>query len=359
MEALETLAVALGFATLAGLNLYLTVFVTGLAINQQLIDVSAKYPELAILGEPAIVIAAGIFTLCEFFSDKIPWVDSFWDSVHTLIRPIGGGLLALQALGPMDPAFEVIVGMLAGGAAFMTHGLKSGTRLAVNTSPEPVTNVTMSVTEDMAVVGGLALMSVNPFVFAGVCLVLIVLSIYLAPKLIRRSRGYAWLNWHKISSLFQPKRSVTIMNQPITADDEIALNRFIEDGNADVRWSMPVLVGGRRRFGNLTSYTFGKIFAINSDPSAIHFVGRKNFKLYHQKIDLEKYDVIYEPRFLSDDLVLENQAEGRRACFKLPAGSEDLVKRVCEALVELQIETGKEKGTLPQSQPVASVAVLE
>ena len=132
MEVLETLAVALGFATLAGLNLYLVVLVTGLAINQGWVDVSANYPDLMVLGDPLVVTAAGIFFCLEFFSDKIPWVDSLWDSVHTLIRPVGGGLLAIHTLGPVDPGFEVVIAMLAGGATLVAHGFKSGTRLAIN-----------------------------------------------------------------------------------------------------------------------------------------------------------------------------------------------------------------------------------
>ena len=153
MEALETLAVALGFASLAGINLYLTVLVTGLAVNQQWVDLSSSYPELMILGDPIVLVAAGAMAAIEFCSDKVPWVDSAWDSIHTVIRPIGGGLLAFTAMGPTDPAFAVVVAMLAGGTSLMTHGMKAGTRLAINHSPEPVSNMAMSITEDMAVIG--------------------------------------------------------------------------------------------------------------------------------------------------------------------------------------------------------------
>jgi len=107
MEILETLAVALGFATLAGINLYLVVFVTGLAINQGWIDVSATYPELLVLGDPAILAASGIFFCFEFFFDKVPLVDSLWDSVHTLIRPVGGALLAICTLGSTGAGFRI------------------------------------------------------------------------------------------------------------------------------------------------------------------------------------------------------------------------------------------------------------
>ncbi len=329
MEVLETLAVALGFATLAGLNLYLTVFITGLAINQQLIDISSRYPELAVLGEPVVLIAAGAFALLEFFSDKIPWVDSFWDSIHTLIRPIGGGLLALQALGPVDPQLEVIVAMLAASAAFMTHGLKSGTRLAVNTSPEPVTNVTMSVTEDLAVIGGLALMSLNPFIFAAICLVFLVLAAFVVPRLARRCRAMFWLAGKKISSLF--RRGATPDEPPAPPEHCAYLERKL--GQApEIAWSLPVLVGRNRRMGKLTTHTFGMVFALKTDESALHFVGRRSGRLYHQPIPVADMEVALDNRWLSQDVVLEDREKGRLATFKFAPGYGALARRLCAEL---------------------------
>nr|MDQ2659508.1 DUF4126 domain-containing protein [Verrucomicrobiota bacterium] len=99
MEQLNLLGVALGLAALAGINLYLTVFVTGLAVNQHWITLAPQYQSLGVLGHPAIVTIAGVLYFLEFFADKIPWIDSAWDAVHTIIRPIGGALLAIQVLG--------------------------------------------------------------------------------------------------------------------------------------------------------------------------------------------------------------------------------------------------------------------
>src|SRR3954467_10882577 len=105
---LQTLGMALGLASLSGLNLYLTVFTTGLAIQQHWVDVSQTYPELAILAHPAILVISGVLYLLQFFADKVPWVDSLWDAVHTFIRPVGGALLAIRTLdgllGANDPA---------------------------------------------------------------------------------------------------------------------------------------------------------------------------------------------------------------------------------------------------------------
>ena len=116
MDVLDQFAVALGFATLAGLNLYLTVLVTGMAIQFQWIALLPKYESLAVLGEPAVLIAAGALFLLEFFADKVPWVDSLWDVFHTLVRPVGGALLALQAIGGTTPAFDVVIALVAGSA---------------------------------------------------------------------------------------------------------------------------------------------------------------------------------------------------------------------------------------------------
>src|SRR5258708_15361295 len=168
MQILQTLGVALGLASLAGLNLYLTVFVTGLAIQQHWIDVSQTYPDLAILGHPAILAVSGVLYVLQFFADKVPWVDSLWDAIHTIIRPIGGAFLAIRVLGTPDPVFDVVAALLAGTATLLTHGFKAGTRLVANHSPEPFSNIALSLAEDASVIGGLALIRYDPALALGV-----------------------------------------------------------------------------------------------------------------------------------------------------------------------------------------------
>src|SRR6266511_2542850 len=111
METLQTLGIALGLASLAGLNLYLTVFVTGLSIQQGWVTLAPQYQQLDILAHPAVIAIAGVLYVLQFFADKVPWVDSLWDSIHTVIRPVGGAFLALRALGPIDPTVEVIAAL--------------------------------------------------------------------------------------------------------------------------------------------------------------------------------------------------------------------------------------------------------
>ncbi|MGJ8695806.1 MAG: DUF4126 domain-containing protein [Verrucomicrobiaceae bacterium] len=187
MDLLTQLGLALGFATLSGINLYLTVFVTGMAVRMGWVDLAAAHEQFTILGDPMILGVSGALFCIEFFADKIPWVDSTWDVLHTVVRPVGGILLALTALGELDPAMSVVAALLAGGASLATHSLKAGGRLLVNLSPEPVSNAVASLTEDGLVLGGLGLMAVAPvvgfFVFLAVCIVAVVLTTKLWKKI--------------------------------------------------------------------------------------------------------------------------------------------------------------------------------
>jgi hypothetical protein len=199
VEKLDLLAVALGLATLAGINLYLTVFVTGLAIHFHWITLAPQYQSLEVLGSPWIITVAGVLYFLEFFADKIPWVDSIWDTVHTVIRPIGGALLAIQVLGHPSPALTVIVALLAGGASLVAHTAKAATRLASNTSPEPFSNIGLSLGEDAAVLGGLALVHFNPLLALAIFLLGIAAFFYFAPRILRAMKAKIWLAWKKIN----------------------------------------------------------------------------------------------------------------------------------------------------------------
>ena len=186
---IDLLSVALGLAALAGVNLYLTVFATGLAIHFHWITLGPQYQSLEVLGNPWIISIAGVLYLLEFFADKIPWVDSIWDAVHTVIRPIGGALLAIQVLGHPSPAFTVIVALLAGGTSLLAHTAKAATRLASNTSPEPLTNIGLSLGEDAAVLGGLTLVHFSPVLALIIFLICIGAFWYFARRILRSIKG--------------------------------------------------------------------------------------------------------------------------------------------------------------------------
>lgn len=191
MEILKTLAVALSLGTLAGVNLYLTVLVTGLALHFDWVSLPSPLAGLEVLGHPPILWLVGALYAIEFCADKIPWVDTAWDGIHTIIRPIGAAALAVAAMGEAHPAFEVAAALLAGGMAFSSHAAKAGTRLAANTSPEPFTNISLSLVEDALVLGGLGLLAWSPLVTlilaAAVCTAIVIFL----PRLLRNIfRGF-------------------------------------------------------------------------------------------------------------------------------------------------------------------------
>jgi len=189
MTLIDQLGVALGLATLAGLNLYLTVLVAGCAVRFHWLELSGSYGQMAVLANPWVLgFASGLFVI-EFFADKIPWVDSIWDVIHTVIRPAGAIFLTLAVLGKMDPAALVIAALLGGGAALSTHGAKSGIRALLNLSPEPISNSVASVAEDGLVLGGLGLIGLSPalalFLFIGSVVVSTVVAIWIWKKIFR------------------------------------------------------------------------------------------------------------------------------------------------------------------------------
>ena len=189
MTAVELIALAASTSLLAGWRLYLVTFVTGLAMRWGYVDLPQQLAALDVLANPWLIVLAGAAALFEFFADKIAWVDSIWDSIHTVIRPLGGALLSLAIVDSGDPAWQVASFLLGGGAALVAHAGKAGARTMVNASPEPVSNVVVSTGEDVATAGLLALAIANPIAAALIALILVLLSIWLvlaARRLLRR-----------------------------------------------------------------------------------------------------------------------------------------------------------------------------
>ena len=154
MGIVELLGVAASVSLLAGWRLYRCVFGTGLAMYFGLIQAPEHVAGLQVLANPWVIGASGLGLIAEFFADKIAWLDSLWDSVHTAIRPIGGALLAMAIVDPSETTWQVVALLLGGSAALVSHGAKAGTRAIVNASPEPFSNVAVSTGEDI-VTGGL------------------------------------------------------------------------------------------------------------------------------------------------------------------------------------------------------------
>lgn len=314
MERFHLLSVALGLAALAGINLYLTVFATGLAIHFHWITLAPAYQSLDVLGDPVVITIAGILYLIEFFADKIPWVDSAWDAVHTVIRPIGGAFLAIQVLGKPSPTLTVIVALLAGGTSLIAHTAKSATRLTTNTSPEPFSNIALSFGEDIAVVGGLALIYHNPILALTIFVAAMAAFMYFAPKILRAMKARVWLIMKKLNF---PAN----LNQPVKLPLELPM-RYAAVFNKQnllgetIAWAVPCLSGrGRRIPANL----FGALVATNEEPRKLTFVARKNGRPFAQVIDLDGSMVAHEPKFLSENLVIFPAAgKGPKYLFVFP-----------------------------------------
>jgi Domain of unknown function (DUF4126) len=189
---MEILGLAGSLSLLSGWRLYLSILATGLAMHFGALPLPEHLQSLQVLANPWVMGAAGFAALCEFFADKIAWLDSVWDTVHTFIRPVGGALLTLAIVDPSDPVTQVVAFVLGGGGALLAHGGKAGARAVINTSPEPVSNVVASTTEDIATAGMLYLAYTYP-VYAGlVALVLLVIAIgllLLARRVIKRLFG--------------------------------------------------------------------------------------------------------------------------------------------------------------------------
>ena len=180
MSALELVALASSVSLLAGWRLYFVTLATGLAMKFGWVAMPEQLRALGVLASNWVIGAAAAGALAEFFADKIAWVDSAWDAIHSVIRPLGGALLSLAIVDSADPAFQVGSFLLGGGAAFLAHAGKAGARTLVNASPEPFSNVVVSTGEDVATGGLLALAIANPIAAALVALILVLLSLWLA-----------------------------------------------------------------------------------------------------------------------------------------------------------------------------------
>jgi Domain of unknown function (DUF4126) len=178
MGIIEILGLATSVSLLSGWRMYLTIFATGIAMHTGYVHVPHNLAMLDVLANPWVIGVSALGAIAEFFADKVAWLDSIWDGLHTLIRPIGGALLALAVVDSADPTWQVIAFLLGGGAAFASHATKAGARAAINTSPEPVSNIVMSGVEDVTTGGLLMLAFANPVVAAVIALVLLGLTIW-------------------------------------------------------------------------------------------------------------------------------------------------------------------------------------
>ena len=180
MDIIDTLALTMGAAWASGINLYAAVFMLGYLGSTGHITLP---PDLQVLTDPLVLMAAAVMYCIEFFTDKIPGVDTGWDTLHTFIRIPAGAMLAMGAVGDVSPAAELASFLIGGSLAAQSHFLKAGSRVLINTSPEPFSNWAASITEDVAVIGGLWTALNYPVAFLTALAIFTVLAIWLLPKL--------------------------------------------------------------------------------------------------------------------------------------------------------------------------------
>ena len=190
MGAVELVGVAASLSFLAGWRLYACIAAVGLAMRFGVIDLPQKIQALDALANPWVIGVAALGAVAELVADKVMWFDTLWDGAHTLVRPLGGALLALAIVDASDPAWQVVVFMLGGGAALLSHSAKASARAAVNTSPEPVSNVAVSGFEDVMTAGGLWLVLSQPHI-----------AIAVAVGLLLCALGVLYVSWRILRSL--------------------------------------------------------------------------------------------------------------------------------------------------------------
>lgn len=189
MTAVQLIALASTVSLLAGWRLYFVTFAVGLSMKLGWIALPQQLHALDVLANNWIVGIAALGAVAEFFADKVPWVDSLWDAVHSIVRPLGGALLSMAIIDGADPAWQVGSFLLGGAAALMAHAGKAGARTLVNASPEPFSNAIVSTGEDLATAGLLGLAIANPLASAMIALILVILSIWFvlaARRMVRR-----------------------------------------------------------------------------------------------------------------------------------------------------------------------------
>ena len=182
METLQLLGLALGTAFAAGLNVYATVAILGAS---QYFHLFALPTGLGVLGHPVVIFGAAILFFIEFFADKVPYVDTVWDSIHTLVRPIIAAGLGFGIFSGMPEAWKVLAALMGGTVALTSHWAKAVTRTAANTSPEPFSNWILSVFEDAIAIGLTTLAMSHPVVAGLIAVVLVVLAVLVIRRVVR------------------------------------------------------------------------------------------------------------------------------------------------------------------------------
>jgi hypothetical protein len=317
MDTLQTLSVALGISALAGLRLYLTVFMTSLAINQGWLKLASQYESLGILGSEGVLIASGALLVVEFLADKVQGFDSLWDSIHTFIRPIGATLLAMQVLGEWPPETQIIAALCLGGVTLSVHAAKASTRLLVNTSPEPFSNAAVSLAEDVVVAGMFGLLVTHPYV-AGTIFVAGLIGVYLfLPKAMRLIKTTASLVMQRVSGTAQTHEKLT----------QSATELLTEKG-LRAQWTVPGYTGRARQQSGWTANRAALIAKVDSaEGTQLAVITRAWGRTRLALVSLAQSELKHQSRWLSEDLTVQKIGSKQKATVRFAKPHRALCER--------------------------------
>jgi hypothetical protein len=317
METLNLLGSTMGLGLVSGLNLYATVLTVGLGIRLGLITLNAELSGLEVLSSPYVLIAAGVLFLIEFLADKIPWVDSIWDVVHTLIRPLGAALVGAAAIGTVN-AEAAIIAALCAGVSLTGHSAKAGTRLLANHSPEPFSNIALSLSEDVLVVFGSWLALKHPAIMLALIVVFLLAFSWFAPKAFRLMRveylatlallKRFYLLAKQYVSGFAERRQLVAAGSGVSVPIDMISSP--DEGVTDVgkRWLIRCIAGkGVKGLRHSVGY-------LEITDESLIFVTKRLFRLREYQIDRDTIeDIHFKKRLLLDRLII--RTSGRQQHF--------------------------------------------
>ena len=336
MEAITLLGSTMGLGLMSGLNLYATVLTVGLGIRLGLITLNPELAGLEVLASPYVLIAAGVIYLVEFFADKIPWVDSIWDSVHTLIRPLGAAVIGATAIGAIEPQTAVIAALCAG-VSLSGHSVKAGTRLLANHSPEPFSNIALSLGEDVLVVIGSWLALRHPAIMVTIVGIFLIAFVWFAPKAFRLLR----MEWLATLALlkkfyvlakqyvqsFGQGRRLAAVGTEFTVPVNVG-NVVVDDGNSDDvpehilhRLDNKAPSRGRRFFIRCTAGKGVKklrhsVGYLQIDDDNLVFVTKRMFRVRDHQIERSAIeDIQFKKRPLLDRLIIRTKGKQQQFYF--------------------------------------------
>src|SRR5689334_10346361 len=318
MEVINLLGSTMGLGLVSGLNLYATVLTVGLGIRLGLITLNPELSGLAVLASPYVLIAAGVIYLVEFFADKIPWVDSVWDGVHTVIRPLGAAVIGATAIGVVKPEAAVIAALCAG-VSLSGHSVKAGTRLLANHSPEPFSNIALSLSEDVLVVFGSWVALKYPAIMVIIVAVFLIAFVWFAPKAFRLVRVEYLATVALLKKFYllakqyvvgQPRSLAAVGGEFTVPVDVVAVPSAAGKGVKRLRHSVGYL---------------------QIDDDSLVFVTRRMFRQRNHRIERNTIeDIQFNKRLLFDRLII--WANGKQQQFYFFKDSDNRGNRAYEIL---------------------------